>query len=405
MTTENTSQYTTFADLGLSEEILASLKEKGFEKPSPIQEKVIPVLLQGQGNIIGQAATGTGKTAAFGLPILEKFIPQERSSNHAPQFLILTPTRELAIQITEELNSFQLHKKKKAHIVSIYGGQSYTIQLRALKKGADIIVATPGRMIDHLHNGVINLKQIKTLILDEADEMLNMGFIDDIEEIFENTPKQKQVLLFSATMPKPILNVAKKYMGEYELLSVKTEQLTTTQTTQIYFEVRESDKFEALCRIIDIEPDFYGIIFTKTKLDCDFVASKLSERGYPCQGLHGDVQQKQRERILKDFKEKKTKILVATDVAARGIDVNNISHVINYSLPQDTESYIHRVGRTGRAGKTGKAITFVTPQEYRRILLIQRVTKTDIQKGAIPSVEEIIQARKQKLKNDIDAVL
>ena len=243
------------------------------------------------------------------------------------------------------------------------------------------------------------------MILDEADEMLNMGFIDDIEEIFEQTPEQKKVLLFSATMPKPILNVAKKYMGDYHLVSVKSQQLTTTQTTQLYFEVREGDKFEALCRIIDIEPDFYGIVFAKTKLDCDFLTTKLNERGYQAQGLHGDVQQKQRERILKAFKEKKTRILVATDVAARGIDVNDISHVINYSLPQDTESYVHRVGRTGRAGKTGKAITFVTPQEYKRIVLIQRVTKTDIQKGDIPGVQEIMQARRVKLQADIDAVL
>ena len=222
------------------------------------------------------------------------------------------------------------------------------------------------------------------MILDEADEMLNMGFIEDIEEIFQQTNEDKKVLLFSATMPKEILHVAKKYMKEYQLISVKTAQLTTTQTTQMYFEVRESDKFEALCRIIDIEPDFYGIVFAKTKLDCDFLTTKLNERGYQAQGLHGDVQQKQRERILKAFKEKKTKILVATDVAARGIDVNDISHVINYSLPQDTDSYVHRVGRTGRAGKTGKAITFVTPQEYKRIVLIQRITKTDIQKGSIP---------------------
>jgi ATP-dependent RNA helicase DeaD len=249
------------------------------------------------------------------------------------------------------------------------------------------------------------LGQISYFILDEADEMLNMGFIEDIEKIFQQTNEEKKVLLFSATMPKAILQVAKKYMGEYKLVEVKTAQMTTTQTTQIYFEVREGDKFEALCRIIDLEADFYGIVFCKTKLDCDFVTTKLNERGYQAQGLHGDVQQRQREKILNSFKAHHASILVATDVAARGIDVNDITHVINYSLPQDTESYVHRVGRTGRAGKTGKAITFVTPQEYKRMVVIQRMTKTDIQKVAIPSATEIMQARRGKLKNDVQAVL
>lgn len=389
-----------FSELGLSKEMLASLKNKGFETPSPIQEQVIPLLMTGDKNIIGQAATGTGKTAAFGIPLIERLTPAKR-----PQAIILTPTRELAIQVAEEINSFQSDTKEKLSIISIYGGQSYDIQLRALKKGADIIVGTPGRVIDHLNRRTLKLDAIEYMILDEADEMLNMGFIDDIEEIFKQTPEQKKVLLFSATMPNGILKVAKKYMGDYQLVSVKTAQMTTTQTTQIYFEVREGDKFEALCRIIDIEPDFYGIVFCKTKLDCDFVTTKLNERGYQAQGLHGDVQQKQRERILKSFKDKNVKILVATDVAARGIDVNDITHVINYSLPQDTESYIHRVGRTGRAGKTGKAITFVTPAEYKRMVIIQRVTKTDIQKGAIPGTEEIMSARRIKLRSDIDAVL
>jgi ATP-dependent RNA helicase DeaD len=398
MTTNDT--VLAFSELGLSPAMLACLEKKGFERPTPIQEQVIPLLLGGQHNIIGQAATGTGKTAAFGIPLLETL-------HHAnqPQALILVPTRELAIQVAEEINSLQADLKEKLSIVSIYGGQSYDIQLRALKRGVDIVVGTPGRVIDHLNRRTLKLHDISSMILDEADEMLNMGFIDDIEEIFKQTKEDKKVLLFSATMPKAILNVAKKYMGDYQLVSVKTAQMTTTQTTQIYFEVRESDKFEALCRIIDIEPDFYGIVFCKTKLDCDFVANKLNERGYQAQGLHGDVQQKQRERILKVFKEKKVRILVATDVAARGIDVNDISHVINYSLPQDTESYVHRVGRTGRAGKTGKAITFVTPQEYKRIIFIQRMTNTDIQKGAIPSAADIMQARRIKLKTDVQAVL
>lgn len=380
--------------------MLASLQKKGFEQPTHIQQEVIPLLLHGDKNIIWQAATGTGKTAAFGIPLLE-----EIKKSDFPQAIILVPTRELAIQVAEEINSLQSDLRQKLSILPIYGGQNYDIQMRGLKRGADIIVGTPWRIIDHLNRKTLKLNQISYLILDEADEMLNMGFVDDIETIFQQTNGDKKVLLFSATMPKMILNVAKKYMWEYQLVSVKTAQLTTTQTTQIYFEVREGDKFEALCRIIDIEPDFYGIVFCKTKLDCDFVTTKLNERGYQAQGLHGDVQQKQRERILKSFKDKKSMILVATDVAARGIDVNDITHVINYSLPQDTESYVHRVGRTGRAGKTGKAITFVTPQEYRKIVMIQRMTNTDIAKGAIPSTEEIMQARRQKLQTDIQAIL
>jgi ATP-dependent RNA helicase DeaD len=258
--------------------MLSSLEKKGFETPSPIQTQVIPLLLNGDQNVIGQAATGTGKTAAFGIPLVEKLIPSK-----TPQAIILTPTRELAIQVAEEINSFQSDRKEKLSIVSIYGGQSYDIQLRALKKGADIVVGTPGRVIDHLNRRTLKLHNISYMILDEADEMLNMGFIDDIEEIFQQTPSEKKVLLFSATMPKQILTVAKKYMGDYQLVSVKTAQLTTTNTTQIYFEVRESDKFEALCRIIDIEPEFYGIVFCKTKLDCDFVTNKLNERGYQAQ--------------------------------------------------------------------------------------------------------------------------
>lgn len=332
------------------------------------------------------------------MPLIEKITP-----NKKPQALILTPTRELANQVADEINSFQSGTALK--ILPIYGGQSYSFQISSLKKGVDIIVGTPGRIIDHLNRGVLDLSQISYLILDEADEMLNMGFVDDIETILKQTNEKKSVLLFSATMPKEILRVAKKYMGEYELVAVKNEQMTTAQTSQIYFEVQEKDKFEALCRIIDVELDFYGIVFCKTKLDVDFLAGKLIERGYQAQGLHGDIQQKQREQILKHFKEKTTKIMVATDVAARGIDVNDVSHVINYSLPQDIESYVHRVGRTGRAGKSGIAITFVSPQEYKRLITLQRVTKTDIQKAEIPTAKIIISKKKEQLFKDIQAVL
>lgn len=387
-----------FKDLGLSSRILEWLERKWFQKPSPIQANVIPLLLENKKNIIGQAATGTGKTAAFGIPLIEKLSHE----NHI-QALILVPTRELAIQVAEEINSLQY--PKNLNIVSIYGGQSYEIQNRALKKGVDVVVGTPGRVMDHLDRRTLKLENIKYFILDEADEMLNMGFIEDIETIFKQTNPEKRVLLFSATMPKEILNVAKKYMGDYDLIAIKKEQLTTTQTEQFYIQVHERDKLEALCRFMDQEDDFYGIVFCKTKMDVDHVFWKLHEKWYSTQALHGDVQQKQRENILKLFKAKKTKILIATDVAARGIDVNDISHVINFSLPQDPESYVHRIWRTGRAGKTGVAITFVTASEYRKLVFFQKVTNTNIKKIEIPAIANIIESKKKKLKTNIESTL
>ena len=398
--TNNIAQECTFAELGLSPKTLEGLEKKGFKNPSPIQSNVIPLLLANQKNIIGQAATGTGKTAAFGIPLIEKLT---RKTDGKVQALILTPTRELALQVAEEIKSFQ--SQKDLEIVAIYGGQSYEIQNRALKKGADIVVGTPGRVMDHLQRKTLKLENISYFILDEADEMLNMGFIDDIETIFKQTNPEKRVLLFSATMPKEILSVAKKYMGDYDLVAVKNQQLTTTQTEQFFIQIADRDKLEALCRIMDKESDFYGIVFCKTKMDADHVFAKLHEKGYSVQALHGDVQQKQRENILKLFKAKKTKILVATDVAARGIDVNDITHVINFSLPQDPESYVHRIGRTGRAGKTGTAITFITPSEFKKLMFIQKVTSTNIQKMEIPAVKHVIDAKKRKLKDSIVELL
>ncbi len=388
-----------FRVLWISEKTLEMLEKKGFENPSPIQAGVIPLLLEWDRNIIWQAATGTWKTAAFGIPMIEKL---KKTWN--VQALVLAPTRELAIQVAEEINSFQSGKDALS-VVPIYGWQSYDIQNRALKRWADIIVGTPGRVIDHINRKTLKLDNVVKFILDEADEMLNMGFVDDIEKIFSKISSDSQVLLFSATMPKTILKVAKKYMGDYEHVAIEKTQMTTTQTDQIYFEVNERDKFEALCRIVDIEDDFYWIVFCKTKYDVDTVCAKLIERNHKAQALHWDVQQKQRERILGLFKNRKVNILVATDVAARGIDVNDITHVINYSLPEDPERYIHRVGRTGRAGKTWTAITFVSPQEYRRIGFFQRATKTDIKKWTIPEIEQIIESRKTKLQKDIDAIL
>ena len=389
----------TFKDLGLSTNALNAINKKGFEEPTAIQTLTIPVMLRDDTNIIAQAQTGTGKTAAFGLPLIEMI----SADSKRVQALILTPTRELAIQVAEEINS--LKGKKNIVIVPIYGGQSIDEQLRRLKKGVHIVVGTPGRVIDHLHRKTLKIGDIDHLILDEADEMLNMGFIDDIEEIMKHTNSDKRMLLFSATMPGRIKDLAHKYMGDYEFLKIQKEPLTTNLTEQIYFEVKAADKFEALCRIIDIKENFYGLIFCRTKSDVDSVVNHLIDRGYDAESIHGDISQAQRERTLEKFRKQRINILVATDVAARGIDVSNLTHVINYSLPQDPESYVHRIGRTGRAGNKGTAITFITPSEYKRLMFIQRIAKTDIKKSKVPKVKDIIKAKKRKIYNDLTAIL
>ena len=386
-----------FGALGLTDVTLEAIKAKGFETPSPIQKLTIPVLLDDEktNDIIAQAQTGTGKTAAFGLPILERLRPQKG----ATQALILVPTRELALQVTEEILSF--NAKRKLVISPIYGGASMTEQLRRLGKGIDVVVGTPGRILDHLRRGTLDIKALKYLILDEADEMLNMGFIEDVEEILSNTNDYRRILLFSATMPERIIRLSKKYMRDVEILRVPAQEVTTELTDQIYFEVRDSDKFDALTRIIDVEPEFYGIVFCRTKIGVDEVVNKLTERGYAAEGLHGDVSQVQREKILKRFKKKLANILVATDVAARGIDINNLTHVINYSLPQDTEYYVHRIGRTGRAGNTGTAITFISHSEYRQFSSLKREIKVDIKKVALPSAQDVVEIKKTKIKDDL----
>jgi len=389
----------TFNDLGLSAKLLKAINKKGFEEPTPIQAKTIPIMLRNDTNIIAQAQTGTGKTAAFGLPLIELLDPGSK----AVQALILVPTRELAIQVSEEINS--LKGDKNFQIAPVYGGQSIDQQFRRLKKGVHIVVGTPGRIIDHLKRKTLKLKNIEHLILDEADEMLNMGFIDDMEEIMSHTNANKRTLLFSATIPERIKTLAGKYMAGYEFLTVKKKQLTPNLTEQIYFEVRASEKFEALCRIIDIEDNFYGLIFCKTKRDVDSVVGHLADRGYDAKAIHSDITQGQRERTLKEFKQQRVNILVATDVAARGIDVNNLSHVLNYSLPHDPEAYVHRIGRTGRAGKAGTAITFITPSEYKRLMIIQRFSKSEIKKSKVPRVQEIIAVKKKKISEDLTAVL
>jgi ATP-dependent RNA helicase DeaD len=388
-----------FNKLGLSSNTIDALRKKGYEEPTPIQEKIIPLLLSGEKDVIGQAQTGTGKTAAFGLPLIEKLSAKNRNV----QAIILTPTRELAIQVAEEINS--LKGKKKICVAPIYGGQSIEVQLRKLKKGVQIVVGTPGRIMDHLNRRTLKIDQLSYFILDEADEMLNMGFLEDIEEILKHTNENKKVWLFSATMPDRIIKVVKKYMGEYEFVKVSKEHVATDLTDQIYFEVNESDKFEALCRIVDVEADFYGLVFCRTKVKVEDVANRLIDRGYDAEALHGDISQHQRERILGKFKNRRINILVATDVAARGLDINNLTHVINYSLPEDPNFYVHRIGRTGRAGKEGTAITFVTPAEYRRLVYIKKVSKSSIRKEKLPEVKEIINAKIDRLKTDLSEII
>lgn len=389
---------TTFESLWIWEKTLAAITKKWFITPSPIQEKVIPLLLQGEKNVIGQAATGTGKTAAFGIPLIEKLTPGGKV-----QALILAPTRELATQIAEEIDSLQGNKWLK--VMAIYGKQSYEIQHRALKRGIDILVGTPGRIMDHVNRKTLILKDISYFILDEADEMLDMGFIDDIETIFKETNPEKKVLLFSATMSKGILKIAKKYIGEYELIEIENKEIAWENTDQTYFEVNERDKFELLRRIMDTEPGFYGIVFCHTKADVDELVSRLNDEWYSAEGLHGDLAQKQREHFLQRFKDKKVNILVATDVAARGIDVNDVTHVINYAIPQNAERYTHRIWRTGRAGKAWIAITFITPKEYSKMSYIKKVNKVDIKKWIIPDIKWVIEKKKDRLKESIQGVL
>jgi len=388
-----------FKNLGLSDKTIEILAQKGFEEPTEIQSQSIPVLLNKNCDFLGLAQTGTGKTAAFGLPIIEQIDKTDKSI----QALIITPTRELAIQVSEELNSFK--HERDIFITAVYGGQSISLQERKLNKGIHILVGTPGRLLHHIRNKKLFLEDLKFLVLDEADEMLNMGFIEDIEDIMKSTPESKRTFLFSATMPPKIKDLITNYMHEFEEAKIKKESITTDLTEQIYFEVRKNDKFEALTRIIDIEPEFYGIIFCRTRNDVDEINQNLLDRGYDSEALHGDISQNQREKIFKKFKNKNVNILVATDVAARGIDVSNITHVINYSLPQDPESYVHRIGRTGRAGNEGTAITFVTPSEYQKLKMISRVANTNIKKEKVPGVEEIINVKKDNIIKEILSIM
>ena len=388
-----------FAKLGISADMLKTLQEKGFEEPTPVQKKIIPLILDADQDLIGQAKTGTGKTAAFGIPIIERI---SESCGHT-QALVLTPTRELAIQVAEEINSFK--GKKKLHILPVYGGQSIEQQLKRLKKGVDIVVGTPGRIQDHIKRKTLNFSKISYLVLDEADEMLNMGFLEEVKNIISTTNTGRTTLLFSATMPREIAAIAKNYMRDHIKIKIEPEENTAPLTDHIYFEVNAGDKFEALCRIIDFEDKFYGLVFCRTKVDVNNIASHLKDRGYDAEGLHGDISQSQRLTILDSFKKKRINILVATDVAARGIDIQNLSHVINYAIPQDSDSYVHRIGRTGRAGKEGTAITFITPEEYRKLMYIKNTARTEIRKEKLPDIQQIIAAKRTRIMDELDSII
>lgn len=383
-----------FDELGLSPEVLKAVLKMGFEEPTPIQEKTIPVLMTGK-DVIGQAQTGTGKTAAFGIPIVEMV----EKNNFSVQAIILAPTRELAIQAAEEMN--KLGSFKNLHALPVYGGTSIERQIKALKKGVHIVVGTPGRVLDHIQRRTLSLKGVKIAVLDEADEMLDMGFLEDITKILAETPAQRQTLLFSATMPAEIVRISKRYMTSPERIRVASEAMTAPKINQIFYEVRHNEKVEALSRLIDSDDGGRFLIFCHTKKEADEVSSDLRLRGYDAASMHGDFTQQQREAVLKRFKDGRVDVLVATDVAARGLDISDISHVINYSIPQDPESYVHRIGRTGRAGREGIAITFVTPREERQLRLIKSVSKADIKRGKLPSKEDVLATRFTSLKDKI----
>ncbi|MHB8171167.1 MAG: DEAD/DEAH box helicase [Thermincolia bacterium] len=378
----------TFNELGLSQPLIRAVSNMGFEETTPIQEQTIPVVLEGR-DIIGQAQTGTGKTAAFGIPLVEKLDVQSGNIGG----LVVTPTRELAVQVAEELNKIGQFKGVRA--LPIYGGQDINRQIRALKNRPHIIVGTPGRLMDHMRRKTIRLQQVAMVILDEADEMLNMGFIDDIRTILEEIPEERQTLLFSATMPKPIHDLAQRFMRNPELISIKTKEVTVPNTEQNYVEVQEKQKFDVLCRLLDIQSPELAIIFGRTKRRVDELYEALNKRGYSAEGIHGDLTQAKRDSVLRKFKEGVTEILVATDVAARGLDISGVTHVYNYDIPQDPESYVHRIGRTGRAGKTGLAITLVTYREMGHLQLIERITKKKMIRKPIPTVHEAIEGQQQ----------
>ncbi len=399
MSKDSSSPHPTFNELGLATPVLQALKDVGYETPSPIQAQVIPLVLSGK-DVVGQAQTGTGKTAAFAMPLLSRI----NLRNVVPQVLVLTPTRELAIQVAEAFQRYAAHMKG-FHVMPIYGGQEYGVQLRQLKRGVHVVVGTPGRVMDHMRRGTLKLDNIICLVLDEGDEMLRMGFIDDIEWILDQSPTEHQIALFSATMPDPIRKIAKKYLHEPEHITIKVRTTTAETINQRYLLVNGNQKLDALTRILEATT-FNGIlIFVRTKIETVELADKLEARGYACAALNGDITQKMREQTVNKLKSGKLDILVATDVAARGLDVDRISHVINYDIPNDTEAYVHRIGRTGRAGRTGEAILFVTPRERHMLQAIERATRQKIEAVNLPTTESINNERITRFKQRISDTL
>jgi ATP-dependent RNA helicase DeaD len=396
---DSVSPLPSFHDLALSEPILKVLDVVGYETPSPIQAKMIPYILAGK-DVIGQAQTGTGKTAAFALPLLSKIDLNQKQ----PQVLVLAPTRELAIQVAEAFQRYA-SQLKGFHVLPIYGGQDYSIQLRQLRRGTHVVVGTPGRVMDHMRRGTLKLSALKCLVLDEADEMLQMGFIDDVEWVLEKTPQDRQIALFSATMPQIIRKIAQKHLRNPQEVTIKVKTVTASTIRQRYWFVSGLHKLDALTRMLEVEPFEGMIIFVRTKTATVELAEKLEARGYSAAAINGDLSQALRERTIDNLKKGRIDILVATDVAARGLDVERISHVINYDIPYDTEAYIHRIGRTGRAGRVGDAILFVSPREKRLLNNIERATKQKVEEMQLPSTEVINNTRVSRFKQRISDTL
>lgn len=387
-----------FEDFQLSAATLRSLKRIGFEETTPIQEKTIPLSLEGK-DLIGQAQTGTGKTAAFGIPLIEKVDVKNKNI----QCIVIAPTRELAIQVSEEL--YKIGYDKRVQVLAVFGGQDISRQIRALKKKPAIIVGTPGRLLDHINRRTIKLSDIHTVVLDEADEMLNMGFIEDIEKILSQVPEERQTLLFSATMPERIRQIAVRFMKDPVTVRIKAKEMTVPQIEQYFIKVDEREKFETLTRLLDYQSPELAIVFGRTKRRVDEVAEALSIRGYTAEGIHGDLSQAKRLQVLRKFKEGSIDVLVATDVAARGLDISGVTHVYNFDIPQDPESYVHRIGRTGRAGKAGMAITFVVPREMGYLRVVEETTKRRMKRMQVPTVAEAIEGQLRIVLDKINTVI
>jgi ATP-dependent RNA helicase DeaD len=384
---------TEFTSLNLREEVVQAITELGYAEPTPIQSALIPIMLKGA-DVIGQAQTGTGKTAAFALPILHNFTPQRHV-----QALILAPTRELALQVADSMTEYGKHLNVR--VLAVYGGQPYGPQISRLNRGVDVVVGTPGRLLDLIERKALNIQHIRTLVLDEADEMLNMGFMEDVEKILAETPAERQTALFSATLPPRIRSLANRFMRDPQSVTIKRETLTLASTEQRYYLVHESDKTNALTRLFEIEPIKSALIFARTRAETATLANELVVRGIPAEAIHGDLDQNARERVLGRFRSNQLKVLVATDVAARGLDIEDISHVFNYHLPDDAEVYIHRIGRTGRAGKTGIAITLLSPREKRRLREVEALTKQPIKKMELPTASDIVKHRESEVVENL----